>query len=473
MNKVELSHNYNIVEISPANHTLVSMIHPLLSYDHRSMVFEGMGKPQRMVVERKNLYDYDDERETLIVPQGLLPRITTLLKEEKIDYEYIDLRSKHLNPDFENLHKTFPDIKYRHKQDMILSLITVTDSGQIVAPTGYGKTFIISVICALYPDAKILVTTPGTDLVRDTVKRLKETYGNEVGQVGGGKCDETKRIIVSTYQSLHKVPNNRDIILVDEVHKAASPTLSAALTDKTLATKIFGFTASPVGRMDNAELVTESIMGPVVVQVTYSEAVSKGIVAPMKVVFCPVPQGVPSSNYKTKVARERNLYWRNDRRNKIIAQSIEHFTKEFKLRENAQILVLVDKVDHAQRLHKFLPDYKLVYSQPGKTTLDKMSAKERKQLMEDFQNEKVLRVISTSCWGTGVDFPALDMVVQATGSASEINTIQYAGRGTRTNSGLKPFGVVLDFNDVWDPWSRKRANERRKVYKNLGWEIFG
>ena len=63
-------HNLNILEVTPVDTKFVSRMHPLLSYDHRGMVYEG--NQQRMQVERRNLYQYDEDRKTLVVPQGLL-----------------------------------------------------------------------------------------------------------------------------------------------------------------------------------------------------------------------------------------------------------------------------------------------------------------------------------------------------------------------------------------------------------------
>jgi superfamily II DNA or RNA helicase len=80
------------------------------------------------------------------------------------------------------------------------------------------------------------------------------------------------------------------------------------------------------------------------------------------------------------------------------------------------------------------------------------------------------RVIATGCWGEGVDFVYLDIVVNASGAASPIATIQWAGRASRINSD-KSVGVVVDCDDASDPWAAGRARSRFREYTAKGWDI--
>jgi superfamily II DNA or RNA helicase len=99
-----------------------------------------------------------------------------------------------------------------------------------------------------------------------------------------------------------------------------------------------------------------------------------------------------------------------------------------------------------------------------------LSDSEKETMLQDFENDKLKRVIATGTWGTGVDFTYLDIVCIASAPSGEINSIQWTGRGTRVNKNKK-LGIVVDSSDMWDPWMRSRALNRIKFYKERNWEI--
>lgn len=405
---------------------------------------------------------------SVIFQSGLLDRVTRALTKRNISFTIEDKRKTTPSPDWDSLRKYYPALEFRNQQDILLGVFNALDCGQLVAPTGFGKTFCIKLICALYPKANIVVAMPGADLVRDTHEDFVNVFGEkQVARMGAGSS-AVSRITVSTFRSLHKIsPMCVDFVLVDEAHNVAAKELSRSLSKFVNLQKIFGFTATPMGRCDNAELVTESVVGPVRMKVEYTQAVDHESVVPVTVVFANVTSG-PEDHYKQAVTRKRHLYWRNTYRNKLIAACTDKFDKE--LGGDQQILILVDRVIHLQELAKFMPEYALVYKSPGKTKLPKIPAKQLSALFDDFKSGKVRKVIATGCWGTGVDFPGLNVVVMASGCSSIIETSQRAGRVTRLAPG-KERGYILDFDDKWTEWTAQRAGNRRRVYRKNAWDI--
>lgn len=469
---VKLVKNGTLVTMSGIDPTILANE---MSYTHKETVMVPQVHPKsgavytREELQFKHVQLFVVHNESIIFQGGLLDRVKDGLEKRGIPYEVEDLRTDLYQPEWESLKRYFPTLQFRHKQELLISLFNVLDCGQLVAPTGFGKTFSIKVICALYPKARIVVTMPGADLVRSTYKDFLTIFGKkQVAKMGAGSSDSA-RITISTFRSLPKLSaHSVDILIVDEAHKAAASELARCLSQFVLAQKIFGFTATPTGRGDNAELVTESLLGPVRTTINYVQAVEHEAVVPVTVVFADVISGPNEDNFVQTVTKKRHLYWKNVWRNKVIAASTAKVIAE--LEGDPQVLILVDTAVHLNELTKLLPDYSLVYKSPGRTGLPKLKPKELNSLFDRFQSGELRRVIATGCWGTGVDFPGLDLLVMAAGSGSPIEIAQRAGRVTRLAPG-KERGYVLDFNDTWSTWACGRARRRRTVYKRNGWDI--
>jgi len=453
---------------------------PVLSYDHKSMEREwiydersGHKKPvERYVSESRPLYSVIDGN--VVFQQGLLEDVFERLKSKSLEYEYEDIGELDCNPDYDNLKKVMPNIKFRHNQDLVISIVNALACGQIVASAAFGKSFCITALCALYPDKDIVIATPGAQLAKDLHKRVKETFPKEkVGLLGaGGK--ELGRITVTTYHSFCKYPSTKpDIIFIDECHRASSPLLANALSRCIRAQKIFGFTASPMGRSDGAERVGESLVGPIRLDVPYTESVEHGLVSEMTVLALDVFSGPDAKSFTQAIDKQRNLLWTNMYRNKVIASAVGEYTKEDNVLnlDDPQVLIIVGTTQHLENLSKLLPEYTLVYDKPGNSKLPKMNEKTRDAIFEKFQRRELKTVLATSCWGTGVDFPDLDIMVMASGKSGPISVIQHTGRATRKGSGKKEMGYVIDCKDQWCDWGSRKYKERRKLYKEMGWKI--
>lgn len=457
-----------------------SEIDPVLSYHHKSMEREWVydektGKNklvERNISEPKPLYGVVGD--AVVFQQGLLQSVLKFLDSKGLKYEYNNIGNVDCEPDYENLRKAMPGLEFRTNQDLVVALVTALPCGQIIASAAFGKTFCITVLCALYPDKKILIASPGADLVKDTHRRLSEAFPKEkIGQLGAGGKD-IGRITVSTYNSLCKYLDSPDIVLVDESHRAACDMVTNPLSRFIRVSKIFGFTASPKGRSDGAEKVIESLVGPIILDIPYKESASQGVVAEMTVLLVDVLSGPDQKPFKQAVTKQRNLLWRNLYRNKVIANAVEVYSGEDNVLglKDPQVLILVGTTVHLENLSKLLPDYELVYKTPGKSkNLPQMSEKEREEIFKRFQNREIKKVIATSCWGTGVDFPDLDLIVYASGKSSPIDVIQHTGRATRKGTGNKIRGYVIDFKDQWCNWAKWRSIQRQGIYKTMGWKI--
>jgi len=343
----------------------------------------------------------------------------------------------------------------------------------------------------VYKNSNIVIAVPSIAQLLSLYSRLHKLFFEAVGRVYKDAYEIDRRITITTYQSIITPPLARaDILLIDECHRIGQNVTTEKIATHSAPTKIFGFSATPKGRSDGSELMTEALIGPIIHDVQYTTVVDKGFIAPIKVAFLDLPvypgltQRYPAiDEYKLRIAKKRWGYWRNKLRNELLAAAIKTLPTRFNLGATPQILVLVETVEHAFRLKELLPDFELVYSALSKKLLYRLQSekivtpdykpitnKQRQQLLRRFEEGSLRKVIATSCWGEGVDFIHLDVVVNAAGTYSSITTIQWAGRGSRINN-AKQFGLLIDVYDKWNTWTERKSQARRREYKKHNWEI--
>ena len=482
-NIVNIRRSGNILEIDPGR---LDILRPFLVYKFTSMgsMYNWQAEKREMEFIEKELYRVDGDK--IYTLQGARDRVVKALTAAGCEVIYTDLRTKQtLEPDYDWFKSCMPELEFRFKQEEILATLIGKDSGQIEAPTAYGKTFIMLALAALYPKANIIMASPSTALLQGTYRRMLKITP-KVGRVGGGKNDP-QQVTLCTFNSIMNAPIDKcDILVLDESHKCSAPVISMNIAKIRSPVKIFGMSATPTGRSDNAHLPIEVMIGPVIAKIDYGEAVGAGVISPIKIVTTDVSElecSLHSYDYATKPAKLRNCYWRNIVRNQKFADAIREYPVKLKMPENPQILVLVNTLDHAFRMSKLLPDFQVVYASMATKTLMKLrglglvaqdykplTSAQRDNMLNAFESGTLRKVIATGCWGEGVDFKYLDVVANISGDFSSISTVQWAGRNSRLYEG-KSFGLVIDSLDTWDHWANSRARQRMRTYKQKKWEL--
>ncbi|KKN73547.1 hypothetical protein LCGC14_0399990 [marine sediment metagenome] len=464
----------NLLQVIP---DCYDFLRPALTFTRR--VQRGRDA-NRAVYEEVELCELRVDQKTgqrfLKVPSGLRSRVKRALRAFNQPFDYVDLAPVQLeDPEWPTVSMT------REGQDAILAKIATCDMGQIQAPTGEGKTWIIVQICKLYPHSKIVVVAPGIGEVKTIRDRmLAEISPIQVGQLGGGRHEQGRRILLCVKNSLRKAEADLaacKILIYDECHTAAGQKTSLALTAASRC-KMFGFTASPEMRTDRADMVVEALFGPVIHVTTYQESQKRGNIVPIRVIVRPVTQG-PQLTSKNSTVLNRHGIWRNKYRNQLIADDARRFSAD-----GQQILVTVETVEHALELYHHLrgDGFILVYSFMDKHLRMRyektgvihagehpMTTKERMELQEQFETGALRRVIST-CWNQGVDFKQLEVLIRADGLASALRSIQVPGRLSRTIEG-KDYGLLIDYYDEFNGTLNNRAKGRIRVYNKSGWNV--
>lgn len=385
-----------------------------------------------------------------------------------------ELRDCH-QPDWENLDSF--NFSFRSTQQQLLEAVVRRKCGRIDCATGYGKSFIITAICALYPKAKIDIVCKSVAVVRERLHpALVQMFGH-VGMVGGGVNREGPRITCYTADSMHKSPATSDFLIGDEIHLLATDRLIKQLTRWTNS-RNFGLTATMDMRFDKADFELIGIFGPLIFKSTYKESVDTSAVVPIRVKWRKVQMNTnPVLSVTDSTRRLKSGIWRNTVRNRLIATDARSYN------EDTQVLITCATLEHALALKKELPEFTLVYREPtdrqrklklqaeGLLTGDEpeMSLNYRGQLAKQFESGELKKVICTTVWNIGVSFDNLSVLIRADGTASAINDVQIPGRTSRKADG-KSYSTVHDYDDRFDAGFTQRSGRRRASYRLQGWE---
>ena len=429
-------------------------------------------------VQYENTQLFRLEQGSLLVPAGLTARVCRLLRQAGHEPYFVDYRAQLLpEPCYENLGVL------RSGQDEIIAALVGSDGGIIQAPTGTGKSWVIKQLARLYPTVRIIVCSYSRDIVKQIHAEMLELFPPaQVGLVGAGRSESDRRIVCAIDKSLDKCDLRACRIFVyDEAHRAAAPQTAQVISEIDNA-RCFAFSASPFGRGDKADLETEAMFGPPLCVVEYQDAQKRGLVVPIQVVVkstLTVAQYVSAG--KDTTVMERNAVWRNSERNRVIAAAVREAERLYG--PDPQILITVAKLEHGVHLGALLPDYTLVYANmdPVKRMrwerdklipagVHPLASHVRDQYREAFRAGTLRKAIATGVWGTGVDFPGLNVIVRADAQGGSIVNTQLPGRVTRVSEG-KEVGIVIDFDDVFCATLQERALQRFRQYKKKGWQI--
>lgn len=491
--RITRRNNFIVVDPDPALEGRADLLERLkeeLTYTHMEMLY-GLPLKKWLAAQkaagnratnkkytRRRLYKIMDNR--LVCLSGLTARVCRLLAACNARYEIFDLRNVSFpDPDYEKLGEL------RGQQDEVIAAIAATDHGVIDMATGAGKTHLFPDIVSMWPTVRTMIVAPRLSIVK-TIAGYMRNRGVDCGICTGSEVD-IRRVTVCSSKSMHKMRREfprLGLLLYDEVYTAAS-SVPAAIIPEIENARRYGFADGPFNRLDGCNMVVEALFGPTICRVGYQAAVGRSMVSQIKVLASPVPSAdnyIPYDEFRLDI-NKKHTYWANRRRNVQVARSVRVAAERLGVPyEDCQILVLVETVEHALRLHSEMPDFVVCHAgginakrkadflrlgfDPTSINLSKSELEENQS---QFERGVLKRVIATPIWSAGVNFVNLQILVRADGRTSKIENTQLPGRLSRLKDG-KEFGLLVDFDDQFSPWAQARAARRFAYYKSRGWE---
>lgn len=412
----------------------------------------------------------------LVAPPGCIWKATETLTQHGYQFQVIDARTV---PPRINVQAALDGLRPYQVGPVTEMLQAGGGIGQF--PTGYGKTrMAAALIRAVNQDDLWARQTPLCVMAVDSKDINEKNYrdltdalpGRDVGCVMSGTQKYTEDVMCVSLDSLHRIDSDRiGVLIIDEVHAAGSVNRAAGAIAASPKAIRWGLSATPTGRSDGSDAVTESVVGKVVCMRTYQQGVEIGALVPITVflVECPPPDmwgGNADTEYD--YARAQGIT-ENTHMYRLIAEISNRAPA------NMQTLMIGPHAENLDRLREFLPDVPYVHAitdeakivERGFTRIGPVSRAERKERYKQMQAGSIKRCSSTFVYKQGVDFPPLELVVSYGGGSSDIVHTQIPGRASRDIAG-KDHAYLIDFIHPWDSYVEpgQAPGKKRKRHKD-------
>jgi superfamily II DNA or RNA helicase len=160
--------------------------------------------------------------------------------------------------------------------------------------------------------------------------------------------------------------------------------------------------------------------------------------------------------------------WPEIHRRGIVESEVRNGTIVSVAKENydagRKVMILTRHIDHGNRLRSLLESRAVpVCFISGKDSTEVRNARQK-----EFTEDRLV-LISSEIFGEGVDLPCVSTLILTDGGASEVSTIQHAGRGLRIKAGGGKL-IVYDFQDA-SKFLKTHSEKRIATYKGEGFSV--
>jgi superfamily II DNA or RNA helicase len=423
---------------------------------------------------------------------GLLPYIESFAAERQYDIEYGDPRPD-LTDDFSlylankfveslNLTANGKPIEVRDYQLNAFVHAMRHRRALLLSPTASGKSLIIYMLVRQMIDFKGykgLIIVPTTSLVeqlhsdfRDYASNTDFDVDEHVHKVYQGKDKVSdKNLIISTWQSLYKLPKEYfeqfDYVIGDEAHLFKAQSLTTIMTSCINTKYRIGLTGTLDGTKTH-KLVLEGLFGPVEKVTSTKELIDNQQLAEFDI-KCIV---LKHSEEKAKELKSKEY---KDEIDYLIGNEPRNrFIKNLALSLGNNTLILYQYVDkHGQLLYDWITNAKNIGERKVFFVHGGTDTEDRENIRKIIEGEKDAIVIASfGTFSTGINIRNLHNIIFASPSKSRIRNLQSIGRGLR-KSDSKERATLYDIAD--DLRIGKHMNftlrhfvERIKIYDDEG-----
>ena len=353
-----------------------------------------------------------------------------------------------------------------HQEQAIQSMLD-NDKGQVIVPTGGGKTIcmIMDAVKQLEDYGTVVVVAPrillAEQLCKEFMEIIDEKYNDvDVMHVHSGKIKGmfsttnpleiqgfveqnlvnfiSRTIIFTTYHSLHRIEESGidvDTIYFDEAHNSVQKNFFPA-TDyfSQYAGRCYFFTATPKhSRSVKPGMNWTEVYGGVICQIPAPKLVKQGYILPPKVKV-----------YRSRILKKDELV--ADRDNEQMIGAIDNLDKDKVLicaKSTRQIVSLISQTDFVQQLAIRGYSYMFITAKTGAMIDGEKVDRETffNTLNEWGRNGKKFVVLHHSILSEGINVNGLEAVLFMR-SMDYIGISQTIGRVIRKGNADKVFGLV-------------------------------
>jgi len=345
----------------------------------------------------------------------------------------------------------------------------------LVSPTGSGKSLIIYLLFQWYinthPD-KVLIVVPTTGLVEQMFKDFSQ-YGfnsdDNCHVIYSGKDKDTdKKIVISTWQSIHKLHpkwfEQFGMVIGDECHGFKAKSLSSIMNKAINAEYRFGTTGTLDGTETN-RMVLEGLFGPVKKVTTTVELQKKNQLALLNIDILHMQYNKEEKSVLKNATYQQEIDF-------IVSHiSRNRFISRLCIDLKGNTLVLFNLVDkHGKVLRELisnnLPEHRKLFYVSGETKTE--NREEIRNIIERETDSITLASLGT--FSTGINIRNIHNIIFASPSKSQVRVLQSIGRGLRISDDgrtTKLYDIADDLRVDGKPnFTLKHSAERIRIYTN-------
>lgn len=398
---------------------------------------------------------YDLEKK-IVFFSGLLVDVLKVFKKHNIK---IDIDNRLTKLDYQNkvytddeLRSCFdPKFTYVEHQIRALKKMLKSNGGIIKASTSSGKTEIMLAFCKIV-NLKTLILVNKQDLGKQTARRLNDG-GFSVLYRGSDKKGKInlESSYVCTIGMAKDLPNDFDIVIVDECHRASSATFQDYLI-QSKAKAFYGFSATPEGNHKVDFMKVKQHLFDIIEEINAEELLKNDVIAFPNIMFIE-NQCIKTLDLDWDSVNELCIVHNKERNEKI---------RDLVSKHKQATLILVRNIEHGLELERIIEGSLFVNGSKDSNF--------RKDVINKMESGELKYVIASNIFNEGISINAIRVLIIASGGKSKIETVQRLGRALRKDEG-KEEAIVYDFCDYGNKYTSRHSEERMKTYKKVGFPV--
>ena len=403
------------------------------------------------------------------IESQLFPRSNKSLKESEIK-RYIE---EYLKPQSKN-----KNIKPHDYQIKAITYAVNHDRCLILSPTGSGKSLMIYSLIRYYldllpEDKKILIVVPTTSLVLQMFNDFQDYSSKDVWDAdknchiiySGMDKDTSKRVIISTWQSLYTLPEKYfekfGGIFGDEAHLYKAKSLTGIMSKLKNCNIRIGTT----GTLDDSQthrLVIEGLFGGVFRATSTRTLIKQKLLSNIHIDCINLTYSAEDLQETKRMKYQDEIKWivSNPQRNEFISNLANNV--------KTNTLILFNYVDlHGKPLYNAIKEKckgrKVFFIYGGTDT----EQREEIRNVVDLEKDAILIASYGTC-STGINIKNIHNIIFASPSKSVIRVLQSIGRGlrvTKTKNTMKLYDISDDLRyKKYINHTMRHLDERLKIY---------
>lgn len=385
---------------------------------------------------------FDRNQRFLILPRGL---------KEELEKWFADQGSRIVWED-RRLHEKveFPRLKLEPREEQAESIEALLphEYGILLAPPGFGKTFVAAAVMARRSVSTLVLVHKTTLLEqwRDRLSEYLDCSEDEIGMLGKGKKRLNGRMDIATLQSLRRRPEliaEYSQVIVDEAHHIPAASYDIPLR-RFRGHYLLGLSATPY-RKDGMHPIMFLQCGPLIHRIEPSVRKRHRV----KVHFTgfeTMQEDFPSILNEMVECEARNAL--------IVESLMQHRGRKF--------LLLSERIEHLNLLYHLFDNRGL----NAVLLHGSLGTRLEKEMKKRVKEAEV--ILSTSGYiGEGVDIGHLDGIVLTMPISYRGRMVQYLGRIGRQGQSC----LALDFVDEKVPVLKASFRKRKGAYREMGYVV--